>query len=61
MLEGSSAANKLVGGDGADKPYRLGKSDTLNSRDGVRNTVDGGKGTDMCTTDRVEKLITGCE
>jgi Tol biopolymer transport system component len=61
-LTGSGAVNKLVGGDGADELLGLGGKDKINSRDGAKNdTVNGGKGTDSCTTDRREVSIKSCE
>jgi Tol biopolymer transport system component len=61
-LTGSSGANRLVGGDGADELLGLGGKDTLKSRDGARNdTVNGGTGTDVCTTDNREISIKSCE
>lgn len=61
-LTGSNAANKLVGGDGADGLLGLGGKDKINSRDGLKNdTVNGGSGTDACTTDRREVSIRSCE
>jgi Tol biopolymer transport system component len=61
-LTGSGAANRLVGGDGADEILGLGGNDMLHSRDGRKNdTVNGGPGTDRCTTDNREISIKGCE
>jgi Ca2+-binding RTX toxin-like protein len=61
-LTGSSGANRLVGGDGADELLGLGGNDKLLSRDGLKNdTVNGGPGTDACTTDNREISIKSCE
>lgn len=61
-LTGSAAANRLVGGDGADELLGSGGKDRITSRDGARNdTVNGGPGTDTCTTDRREVSIRSCE
>ena len=61
-LTGSPAANVLVGGDGADEILGLGGNDTLKSRDERKNdTVNGGPGTDRCTTDNREISIKSCE
>ena len=61
-LTGSGAANRLVGGDGADEILGLGGNDKLISRDGRKNdTVNGGPGTDRCTTDNREISIKSCE
>lgn len=61
-LTGSAAANRLVGGDGADELLGLGGKDKLHSRDGAKNdTVNGGGGTDACTTDNREISIKSCE
>lgn len=61
-LTGSGGANKLVGGAGADEILGLGGKDKLHSRDGAKNdTVNGGPGTDACTTDNREISIKSCE
>jgi Tol biopolymer transport system component len=61
-LTGSGGANRLVGGDGADELLGLGGNDKLLSRDGLKNdTVNGGSGTDACTTDNREISIKSCE
>ncbi len=61
-LTGSGGANRLVGGDGPDEILGLGGNDKLLSRDGAKNdTVNGGAGTDTCTTDKREVSIKGCE
>jgi Ca2+-binding RTX toxin-like protein len=61
-LSGSGASNELVGGGGADKIFGLAGGDTLTSRDGVNrnDTVDGGAGTDRCTTDAAEASVVNC-
>ena len=62
QLTGSGGANKLVGGAGADEILGLGGKDKLHSRDGAKNdTVNGGRGTDACTTDNREISIKSCE
>ena len=62
QLTGSGGANKLVGGAGADEILGLGGKDKLHSRDGAKNdTVNGGPGTDACTTDIREISIKSCE
>lgn len=38
-----------------------GLNDVLEGSSAANKLVDGGKGTDTCTTDRAEKLITRCE
>jgi Tol biopolymer transport system component len=61
-LIGSAGANVLVGGTGPDILSGLGGRDTLKSRDGAKNdTVNGGPGTDKCTTDNREISIKSCE
>lgn len=61
-LTGSNASNKLQGFGGADDLLGLGGKDSINSRDGAKNdTVNGGPGTDTCTTDRREISIRSCE
>jgi Tol biopolymer transport system component len=61
-LTGSGGPNRLVGGAGADELSGLGGNDKINSRDGAKNdTVNGGPGTDACTTDNREVSIKGCE
>ena len=61
-LTGSNTANSLLGAGGADELLGLGGKDSINSRDGVNNndTVNGGPGTDRCTTDRREASIRSC-
>ncbi|CAA9402662.1 MAG: tolB protein precursor, periplasmic protein involved in the tonb-independent uptake of group A colicins [uncultured Rubrobacteraceae bacterium] len=61
-LTGSAVANTLVGGDGADELLGVGGKDKINSRDRAKNdTVNGGPGTDACTTDTREVSIRSCE
>ena len=61
-LSGSAGANALTGGKGSDELLGLGGADNLNSRDGARNdSLNGGTGTDRCTTDPNEVSIKGCE
>ena len=61
-LAGNGGANRLVGGDGADELLGSGGKDKINSRDGAKNdAVNGGPGTDTCTTDRREISIRSCE
>jgi len=61
-LTGSAGKNELVGGSGADKMFGLANNDALNSRDGVNDndTLDGGSGTDSCTTDTREASVRSC-
>jgi len=60
-LSGSTGANALIGGKGADELLGLGGNDRLNSRDGVRNdSLNGGAGTNRCTTDNREISIRNC-
>ena len=61
MLSGSAGANTLLGGQGADELLGLGGNDELKSRDGARNdSLNGGPGTNRCTTDNREVSIRNC-
>jgi Tol biopolymer transport system component len=60
-LTGSAGANTLVGGKGADVVLGGAGGDRLNVRDGIKDTVNGGGGTDRCITDPRETSIRACE
>jgi Ca2+-binding RTX toxin-like protein len=61
-LSGSAGANVLVGRKGNDELLGFAGNDKLDSRDGIKNdSVNGGLGTDRCSTDRREVSIRGCE
>ena len=60
-LSGSAGVNLLTGGKGADELLGLGGNDSLNSRDDARNdSLNGGAGTNRCTTDTREVSIRNC-
>ena len=60
-LTGSAGANTLVGGKGADELLGGAGGDRLNAKDGIKDTVNGGGGTDRCITDPRETSIRACE
>ena len=60
-LTGSAGANTLVGGSGADELLGGAGGDRLNARDGIKDTVNGGGGSDRCVTDPRETSIKACE
>ena len=60
-LTGSAGANTLVGGKGADELLGGAGADRLNAKDGIKDTVNGGDGTDRCITDPRETSIRACE
>ncbi|QIN83175.1 hypothetical protein GBA63_11375 [Rubrobacter tropicus] len=59
---GSIGADTVAGGAGADRLFGDEDNDKLNSKDTVsgNDEVNGGTGTDRCTTDATEASITGC-
>jgi Tol biopolymer transport system component len=57
---GSNAANTLVGGAGKDELLGLGGKDTIKVKDGAKDTVHGGTGSDKCVTDTREASIKSC-
>ena len=62
-ITGSKFANVLTGGLGADKLVGGSGNDTLMARDGVKDSLDGGTGTDKAQVDKtdvrvsIEKLL----
>ena len=62
-LNSGNGVDSIIGLAGADRLLGVGGNDTLDSRDGVEgnHTLDGGGGTDACTTDATELSIVGCE
>jgi len=57
-LEGGAGADRLEGGTGRDALHGGGGPDTLFARDGRRDLVDGGSGTDVAIADRaVDRLV----
>jgi Ca2+-binding RTX toxin-like protein len=50
-IEGQGGGDYIDGGDGSDTLLGQTGDDTIISRDGVPDVVDGGTGTNHCTTD----------
>jgi len=50
-LRGNNQRNRLIGGPGADQLFGFGGADTLSARDGKRDLVNGGSGTDSARVD----------
>jgi Ca2+-binding RTX toxin-like protein len=59
-LDGGPGKDKLTGGKGKDTFTAGAGNDTINSKDGVRETVNCGKGRDRVKADKRDKLK-GCE
>lgn len=59
-LDGGPGRDKLTGGKGKDTFTGGRGNDTINSRDGIRETVNCGKGRDRVKADKRDKLR-GCE
>jgi len=61
-LHGEAGSDSVVGSGGADNLFGESDDDTLNSKDNVNGNdrLDGGAGTDACTTDGTEASITSC-
>ena len=61
-LHGDSGNDSVVGSGGADDLFGDEDDDTLNSKDNVNGNdrLDGGTGTDACTTDVTEISIVSC-
>jgi Ca2+-binding RTX toxin-like protein len=59
-LNGGPGNDKLTGGKGKDTFTGGGGNDRINSRDGIAERVNCGKGRDKVKADRKDKLI-GCE
>ncbi|HEX6713374.1 MAG TPA: putative Ig domain-containing protein [Thermoleophilaceae bacterium] len=59
-LDGGPGNDKLIGGKGKDTFVGGGGSDTINSKDGVAEKVNCGKGRDKVKADKRDKL-TACE
>jgi Ca2+-binding RTX toxin-like protein len=61
-LHGEAGSDSVVGSGGADNLFGEDDDDTLNSKDNVsgNDRLDGGAGTDACTTDVTEASIISC-
>ncbi len=59
-LHGDDGDDRLTLGGGADTAYAGAGTDRVFARDGVRDVVDCGTGTDTATVDAVD-VVTGCE
>ena len=51
LILGGTGADRLTGGGGRDAIYGSSGNDTLSARDGVRDTVNGGRGRDRARWD----------
>ena len=56
-LSGGDDADRLVGGPGRNKLFGGAGSDTIEAANGVRETVDCGRGRDRAVADRADKLF----
>ena len=52
VLRGSNGPNRIIGGGGADRISAFGGDDRIAARDGTRDTVHGGPGSDVARVDR---------
>jgi Ca2+-binding RTX toxin-like protein len=59
-LDGGPGKDKLTGGSGKDTFSGGAGNDTIKSKDGIRETVNCGRGRDKVTADKRDKLV-GCE
>lgn len=59
-LDGGTGNDRLTGGAGANKISAGPGNDTVLARNGVKDTVDCGRGRDTVKADKVDKLV-GCE
>jgi Ca2+-binding RTX toxin-like protein len=59
-LDGGAGNDKLTGGTGTNKLVGGAGADTINARNGKKDTVQCGKGRDTVKADRIDKL-SGCE
>ena len=57
VLRGGDGNDELLGGTGRDRLAGGGGSDSIAARDGVRDVVDGGPGSDAAATDLVDRRI----
>ena len=55
-LVGAAGGDRLTGGLGQDVMNGLAGNDTFYARDGMRDTVDGGAGTDRAQRDKVDRV-----
>jgi Ca2+-binding RTX toxin-like protein len=60
VIHGGGGNDSLWGNAGADQLFGDGGNDTLLARDGLRDTVNGGNGTDSAQTDALD-LVTSVE
>ncbi len=57
LLHGGADADHLNGGPGKDAVFGDGGSDTFMARDGKRDSLDGGGGTDKARVDAIDNLV----
>jgi Ca2+-binding RTX toxin-like protein len=62
-LRGGTGDDRIVANAGSDDLFGEEGSDLLNSKDSVEvnDALDGGTGTDACSTDAIEESIASCE
>ena len=61
VIEGLLGPDKITGGPGRDRLSGGGGDDTINARDGERDMVNCGQGTDTATVDRIDSVSPNCE
>ena len=61
VLEGGAGNDQLVGGDGRDRLEGGSGDDTAQVRDGLRDTVSCGPGTDTADADTLDEVASDCE
>ena len=55
-LHGEAGNDRLTGGAGPDELYGGAGNDRLNTRDGAVDELEGGRGSDTCRADRIDRL-----
>jgi hypothetical protein len=61
FLTGSNAANRIVGGSGQDRISGRRGNDLIDARDGLRDHVRCGTGTDVVSADKRDDVFRDCE
>jgi Ca2+-binding RTX toxin-like protein len=61
FITGSNAANRIVGGSGRDRISGRRGNDFIDVRDGMRDTVRCGTGTDIVAADKSDAVFRDCE
>ncbi|MBA2545618.1 MAG: hypothetical protein H0V15_01965, partial [Solirubrobacterales bacterium] len=60
QLSGGNSRDRLIGGRGADLINGGSGDDLVKARDGTRDKIDCGSGTDRLVADKIDK-VRGCE